>query len=97
MGQGTRLLSAARLERHRPKGNESVAYDLRPLLASIDVREDAPTVLLVRTRFLPERGAGRPEEVLAALGDALGTPLAAAQIVRERILLADALAEPPHV
>jgi uncharacterized protein DUF2344 len=93
----THLLSAASLERRRPKGSESVAYDLRPLLASIDVRVGAPTVLLVRTRFLPERGAGRPEEVLAALGDALGTPLAAEEIVRERILLADAPAEPPHV
>jgi Uncharacterized protein conserved in bacteria (DUF2344) len=85
-----RLLSAATLERRRPKGTESVAYDLRPLLAAIDVRDGPPTVLLVRTRFHQERGAGRPEEVLAALGDALGTRLEATEIVRARILLADA-------
>jgi radical SAM-linked protein len=89
-----RLLSATTLERRRPRGNDSVTYDLRPLLAAIDVHEATPTVLLIRTRFLPERGAGRPEEVLAALGDALGTPLAAAEIVRQRILLAEALTGP---
>lgn len=83
-----RLLAAATLARRRPRGNDSVAYDLRPLLAGIDVRDADPTVLLVRTRFHPERGAGRPEEVLAALGEALGAPLTAAGIVRERILLA---------
>jgi radical SAM-linked protein len=86
------LLSAATLERRRPRGNDSVAYDLRPLLDAIDVRAAIPVVLLIRTRFHPERGAGRPEEVLAALADAVGTPLAAAQIVRERILLSDEIA-----
>jgi radical SAM-linked protein len=86
----TRLLSAATLERRRPKGNDLVTYDLRPLLAAIEVRDSSPVVLLVRTRFHPERGTGRPEEVLAALGEALGTPLAAAEIVRQRVVLADA-------
>lgn len=90
-----RLLSAATLERRRPKGNDSVAYDLRPLLAAIDVQDGAPLLLLVRTLFHPERGAGRPEEVLAALADALERPLAAAAIVRERILLADVSGTPP--
>jgi radical SAM-linked protein len=89
-----RLLAAPTLERRRPRGDSLVAYDLRPLVAAIDVKDAFPTELLVRTRFHAERGAGRPEEVLAALGDVLGTPLAAAQIVRERVLLADDIA--PH-
>jgi radical SAM-linked protein len=96
----TRLLSAARVERRRRKGNDFVTYDLRPLLGSIDVREGPPTLLLVQTRFLPEGGAGRPEEVVAALGDALGAPLAAAEIVRVRVLLADEIGGvgvPPNV
>jgi hypothetical protein len=88
------LLSATTLERRRPKGNDSVTYDLRPLLAAIDVQDGTPPLLHLRTLFHPERGAGRPEEVLAALADALGRPLAAAAIVRERVLLADAPAGP---
>jgi radical SAM-linked protein len=86
------LLSATTLERRRRRGNDSVAYDLRPLLDAIDVKAAVPVVLLIRTRFHAERGAGRPEEVLAALADAVGTPLAAAQIVRERILLIEEIA-----
>jgi radical SAM-linked protein len=84
-----RLLSAPTLERRRARGTDSVAYDLRPLLAAVDVSDAVPAVLLVRTRFHPERGAGRPEEVLAALADAIGTPLTAAETVRERVLLVD--------
>jgi radical SAM-linked protein len=90
-----RLLTARTLERRRPRGTESVAYDLRPLLASIDVKDGVPTVLCVRTLFHPERGAGRPEEVLAALGEALGTALEAAETVRERVLVADDLTAAP--
>jgi hypothetical protein len=88
-----RLLSAPTLERRRPRGTDSVTYDLRPLLAAIHVGDAVPAVLLVRTRFHPERGAGRPEEVLAALADALGTPLTAAETVRERVLLVDEIAD----
>ncbi len=88
-----RLLAASTLERRRPRGGDSVAYDLRPLLAAIEVAEGPPIVIRVRTRFHPERGAGRPEEVLAALGEALGTPLEPAEIVRQRVLLAEDLAE----
>jgi radical SAM-linked protein len=86
-----RLLAAATLERRRPRGNDSVTYDLRPLLDAIDVQDGDPRVLLVRTRFHPERGAGRPEEVVAALGDAMGASLEIATTVRERVLLADEL------
>ena len=89
----SRLLSAATLERRRPRGDGWVIYDLRPLLAAIeiDVRDATRTTLRVRTRFHPERGAGRPDEVLAAVAEAAGTELRAAEIVRERILLAEDL------
>jgi hypothetical protein len=93
----SRLLSAETVERRRPRGEGWVTYDLRPLLGAIaiDVGDTARTTLRVRTRFHPERGAGRPEEVLAAVAEAAGTELRAAEIVRERILLADDASAPP--
>jgi radical SAM-linked protein len=83
-----RLLAARSVRRERLKGAGSVAYDLRPLLADASVIDDGPPVeLRVRTRFHPELGTGRPEEVVAALGDLMGRPIAAASIVRERLVL----------
>jgi radical SAM-linked protein len=92
-----RLLAAPTLPRTRDKGGRSVGYDLRPLVTSIDVLEAAPgTVagLRIRTRFDPEKGVGRPEEVLAALSELARTPLEAKAIVRERVLLAGEANEP---
>lgn len=88
-----RLLAAGTIPRTRDKGGRTVAYDLRPLLAAIEVvrRPDDETragALRVRTRFDPERGVGRPDEVVAAIGELIGTPPAVAAIVRERLLLA---------
>ena len=86
------LLAAPRIERERAKGSGTVAYDLRPLLIDVGVIDPGPAAALVaRTRFHPELGTGRPEEVVAALGDVLGTRLDVAEIVRERLLLADEL------
>jgi hypothetical protein len=85
------LLATDRLPRERPKGAGTVTYDLRPLLIAIDVEAGPPPAVRARTRFHPELGTGRPEEVLAALGDRLGRPLEAAAIVRERLVLADDL------
>ena len=48
-----------------------------------------PVVVRTRTRFHPELGTGRPEEVLAALAEAAGHPLSPEAIVRERLILAD--------
>ena len=47
------------------------------------------SVLRVRTRIHPELGTGRPEEVVAALGDGLGHDRStiAQRIVRERLIL----------
>lgn len=82
-----RLLAEPTLPRARQKGGRTIQYDLRPLLE--DVRTDGdPPELRVRTRFDPERGVGRPEEVVAALAEAAGLPLDPASIVRERLILA---------
>jgi len=82
------LLEATTLSRRREKSGGTVVYDLRPLLADIEVVDGPPPVLRVRTRFHPERGAGRPEEVVAAIAERLGRPLEATATVRERIVLA---------
>ena len=51
----------------------TVAYDLRPLLADLAVAGSGPPVVIrARTRFDPVLGNGRPEEVVAALGEAAG-------------------------
>jgi radical SAM-linked protein len=85
------LLAAARLPRERAKGGGTVTYDLRPLIIGLTVEAGARTVVTTRTRFHPELGTGRPEEVLAALGDGLGVRLEAASIVRERLVIAEDL------
>jgi radical SAM-linked protein len=86
------LLEAETLPRTRTKGGRDVTYDLRPLFAdvrAIDVGQT--TVLEIRTRFSPERGAGRPDEVLAALSEAADLPLIARQTRRTRLWLASEL------
>jgi radical SAM-linked protein len=81
------LLSARELPRVRQRGEASVAYDLRPLVLDVSVDPDAGSVIRTRTRIHPELGTGRPEEVVAALGDRLGRALEVRAIVRERVLL----------
>ena len=87
------LLAAPRLPRERPKGGGVVTYDLRPLL--VDIATDAATAAVptirIRTRFHAELGTGRPEEVVAALGEAAGIVLEPTSIVRERLILAEDL------
>jgi hypothetical protein len=84
------LLAAGELVRTRSKGGAAVAYDLRPLLADVRVVAPGPPVVLrIETRIHPERGSGRPDEVVAALGDRAGRPLAVQSIVRERLILVD--------
>jgi len=87
-----RLLGVRSLPRDRLKGTETVRYDLRPLVADVAVvGEGAPLVVRIRTRFDPALGTGRPEEVVAALGDVLGRPLEIRSTVRERLLTHDDL------
>jgi hypothetical protein len=90
----TALLGDETLPRVRQKGGRDVTYDLRPLLAGIEVLGGSPTVVGIRVLFDPERGSGRPDEVLGALSDRMGRQLAATEIVRERLLLADEMTPP---
>jgi radical SAM-linked protein len=85
------LLSARHVPRQRTKGDRVVDYDLRPLVLDVRVADDDPPRLMTRTRFHPELGTGRPEEVIGALERMLGAPLAVASVVRERLLLVDEL------
>ncbi len=101
-GACAQLIAAVSIPMTRDKGGRSVPYDLRPLVADIEVEGDHEVeddhevegghvdarTLRIRTRFDPERGVGRPEEVLAALSELAGVPLVARSIVRERVLLA---------
>jgi hypothetical protein len=85
------LLGESTLPRERRKGEASVAYDLRPFLEAIDVEPapDGGTVLRITLRHDPERGVGRPDEALAALGARAGLVLQPDELVRERLVLAD--------
>lgn len=99
-----RLLGVRSLPRVRLKGSTEKRYDLRPLLADIaiggpatgaaDSAPDAMTIVRIRTRFDPGLGAGRPDEVVAALGEVAGADLLIRGIVRERLLLVDEVASP---
>ena len=83
------LLEARELPRTRPKGGDVVTYDLRRLLIDLTVDADRGTPVRVRTRIHPELGTGRPEEVVAALGERLGSSLDVKRVVRERLVLSD--------
>jgi radical SAM-linked protein len=88
----TAVLAAPRLPRERVKGGGTVVYDLRPLVIDVRVADGGPPLTVVaRTRFHPELGTGRPEEVVAAVAERAGVALAIGEIVRERLLLADDL------
>lgn len=80
------LLAARALPRVRQRGESSVTYDLRPLLVDISV-DRAGAVIRARTRIHPELGTGRPEEVVAALGDRLGRALEVRAIVRQGLIV----------
>jgi hypothetical protein len=92
-----RLLAADQLIRERAKGGGVKTYDLRPLLVSIETDSDEGSAgdeglqVRMRTRIHPELGSGRPEEVIAALGVALGSPLQPVATVRERLVLLEDL------
>jgi hypothetical protein len=89
-----RLLAAASLPRVRTKGTSTKTYDLRPLLLAIDVEPSSSGGRVrVRTRLHPELGSGRPDEVIAALGEELGVALTPTAIARERLVLIEDLEE----
>jgi hypothetical protein len=71
-----------------------VTYDLRPLIMDVTVAEAGPPLVVrARTLFHAVLGTGRPDEVVAALGDQAGLSFHVRVIVRERLILGDELAE----
>jgi hypothetical protein len=80
-----RLLGQPRIDRVRQRSDRAVAYDLRPFL--LDLRPEAGGVRM-RLSADPSAGVGRPDEVVAALADVTGLPLAMAAGVRERVVVA---------
>ena len=83
------LLDANEVPRTRQKGDGVVAYDLRRLLVDIALEGKRGFAIRMRTRIHPELGTGRPEEVMAELGDRMGAPLEVQGVVRERLVLSD--------
>jgi hypothetical protein len=106
LAEAARQLIAARsLPRVRVKGGVEKRYDLRVLIESVAVDpgvepgrdpDDRAAAgrcgLAIRTRFHPELGSGRPEEVVTALGEVVGVPIEIGTINRVRLLLDE---EPP--
>jgi radical SAM-linked protein len=95
------VLAAPRLERVRMKGQGDVTVDIRPHLHQLRMAAGpglaAPGLaagpgsfeLWMRLRLGGEGGVGRPEEIVAALGDQLGRRLVPGRLIRERVILAD--------
>jgi hypothetical protein len=97
------LLDEPALPRERRKGETIVIYDLRPFLEAIEVDEavvapagNAMITIRMTLRHDPERGVGRPDELLAALSERTGVAFHARSIARERLILSTpaASAEP---
>jgi len=77
------LQQATALPRERKRDKEVRRYDLRPLIEDLRVERSAQGISLwMRLRADPS-GTGRPDEVLAALG----IPIEAANIRRQRLIL----------
>ena len=91
------LLAEPALPRERRKGETTVAYDLRPFIEAIEVDDQVEAVpstvghttitLRMTLRHDPERGVGRPDELLAALSERAGAALHARSLARERLVL----------
>jgi hypothetical protein len=88
------LCMATTLPRTRQKGETTVAYDLRPFVDGIQVTGAAAggggPVVRMTLRHDPEKGVGRPEELLAALAARAGIEFQVRSLVRERLVLAEA-------
>ena len=92
------MLAAPALPRERRKGEKAVTYDMRPFITGLEAVDRAETGSIdLRVTLLhdPERGIGRPDDVLAELWDRIGTRHAPTRIVRERLVLGPERATPP--
>ncbi len=92
-GAALALLAAASLPRERRRDTRTTAYDLRPLLLDLRVRSGGGEgmTLGMRLRHAPD-GVGRPEDVVAALGEPPASPVPSSLVVRamvrERLVMA---------
>ncbi len=94
------ILAADRIDRRRERGERVIDYDLRPQVLALELAGggvEAPVprpslgevAIRMRLRHDPERGPGRPEEVVREIGDRVGHELDTTSVVRTRVLLAD--------
>jgi hypothetical protein len=83
-----RLVASRRIERTRARGTSTIQVDVRPLIDSVAV-DRGRMALQFRTRFLADRGAGRPEDVLGILDESMGSPVAWGEPVREGLVLGE--------
>jgi radical SAM-linked protein len=82
------LRAASTLPRQRVRGDRTIEYDLRPFIESLEVAQaEAGSVLRMRLRHDPEKGVGRPDEVLAAAGERSGVTLDPGSLVRTGLVL----------
>ncbi|HSW42489.1 MAG TPA: TIGR03936 family radical SAM-associated protein [Patescibacteria group bacterium] len=86
------LLGATALPRERRREKRTTVYDLRPLILRLEVRTSDGTGVMLAMRLRHASDAvGRPDEVVAALGEPPAPPLPVApatrSVVRERILM----------
>jgi radical SAM-linked protein len=96
-----RLLAAEALPRYRRREARSTPYDLRPLLFDLRVGPADPEAVLpglapvpatglwLRLRHSQHAGAGRVEEVVAALADELGLAADVIPIENEEVVAGD--------
>ena len=92
------LLGRTSLPRERRKGEAVVAYDLRPFIDGVVVAggsADGGPIVTMTLRHDPEKGVGRPDELLAALGERAALVLVPSSLVRERLVLGDPPPPPP--
>ena len=89
------IMASAEVRRERQRGERTVAYDLRPFIETVVVEPgpDGASDVVMVLRHDPEKGVGRPDEVLAELGDRCGVALDGAALVRTRLILAERAAE----
>ena len=84
-----RFLASPQVVRERTRASGQVRHDIRPLVEDVSVDPGPPARLRISVRFLQDRGAGRPDEVIAALEELHGGPIARGATVREGLILDD--------